>query len=155
MVVSSGAAARRERVVEHILDAAIRHAEPVLQKINPQHDAQAYRFPLFARLWLMWRNQGLQLRPANHIFHGVEKLLTTAGSANFSKTWLAGKCYLALCVFAPPTIEGNCDVGAGLNQRLSGVVRHADCRLKIARARLTFPKMSAVLAVQMKGLGSC
>jgi hypothetical protein len=37
----------------------------------------------------------------------------------------------------------------------ASVVRHAECPLfSLARARLTFSKMSAALAVQMKGLGA-
>lgn len=31
-------------------------------------------------------------------------------------------------------------------------MRHADCRLRVVRARLSFSRMSAALAVQMKGL---
>ena len=45
------------------------------------------------------------------------------------------------------------DVAAG--EHMSSVVRHAECRLfSLARARLTFSKMSAALAVHMKGLGA-
>jgi hypothetical protein len=42
----------------------------------------------------------------------------------------------------------------GLRRSLAGVLRHTDCRLfSEARARLTFSRISAALAVQMKGLG--
>ena len=47
-----------------------------------------------------------------------------------------------------------CRSVATLQGRINSVVRHADGPLwRAARARLTFSRMSAALAVQMKGLG--
>jgi hypothetical protein len=45
-------------------------------------------------------------------------------------------------------------VNPGVHHLCASVVRQADCRLfRDARARLTFSRMSAALAVQMKGFG--
>jgi len=93
--IDSGKAPQHGRFVERILGAGIGEVEPVLQKIDAQHDRQAYRLTAFARLRIVRPNQCLQFRPRNDGFHRVQELFTAALAGILLKTRLAGKCYLA------------------------------------------------------------
>ena len=93
--IDSGEAAQRGRIVKRIFSAGIGEIEPVLQKVDTQHDRQADRLAAVARLGIVRLDQCFQLPPGNHRFHGIEKLLPAAGPRMLFKTRLAGECYLA------------------------------------------------------------
>jgi hypothetical protein len=60
------------------VNSRIAQVEPVLQKINAQHNRQADRLAAVASLGIIRRDQGFQLGPWNYCLHGAEKLLPTA-----------------------------------------------------------------------------
>jgi hypothetical protein len=109
--IDSGKAAQRGRVVERILGAGIRQVEPVLQKVDAQHDRQADWLAAVACLGIMRLDQCFQLGPGNHRLHRLQKLLPAAGACKLFKTRLAGKCYLAHRNLHPHAI--GCKHGAG------------------------------------------
>ena len=78
--IDSGKAAQYRRFIERILGSRVGQVEPVLQKVDAQHDAQAHWLPPLARLRIMRFDQGFQLGPGNHCIHGGKKLLPAAGA---------------------------------------------------------------------------
>ena len=93
--IDSGEAAQRGRVVQRVLGPGIGEIEPVLKKVDAQHNRQTHRLAAVARLGIMRLDQCFQLRPRYNGIHGVKKLLPAAGPRMLFKTRLAGKCYLA------------------------------------------------------------
>ena len=92
--IDSGKAAQHGRLIEGFFHARVRQAEPLLQKVSPQHDRQAHRLPAVARLGVKRLNQRQQLRPRNHLVHLVKKQLPLALAAMLLKTRLRCQCLL-------------------------------------------------------------
>ena len=67
---------QRRRIVQPFFGARIRQVEPVLQKVNPQQDAQPHRRTTVARLGVMRLYQRLQLRPRHDPVHLFQKRLS-------------------------------------------------------------------------------
>src|ERR1035437_5011336 len=64
--IDSGEAAQRGRVVERILGAGVGEIEPVLQKVDAQHDRQADRLAAVARLGIIRLDYSFQLSAGEH-----------------------------------------------------------------------------------------
>ena len=76
------------RVVRARLPLPVRRVEPLLKKVNPQHDPQSYRLAAIARLGIMRLHKCLQFAPRNDGFHCLKKLLPLALPAVLLETAL-------------------------------------------------------------------
>src|SRR5208283_2728737 len=75
--IDTGETAQHGRLIQRVLGPWIGQVEPVLQKIDAQHDRQADGLATVARLRIIRRDQCLQLWPRHYGLHGAEKLLPT------------------------------------------------------------------------------
>ena len=57
--IDSGKAAQHGRLIEGFFHPRVRQAEPLLQKVGPQHDPEANRLAAVARLGVMRFNKPL------------------------------------------------------------------------------------------------
>jgi len=109
--IDSGEAAQRGRIIERILGTGIGEIEPVLQKVDAQHDRQADRLATGCPPWDSAARSVLPTRAREPRLPWVlRKLLTAAGPRMLFKTRLAGECYLAHRDLHPLTIR--CKHGA-------------------------------------------
>ena len=87
---------QHRRLVEGVLRAGIGKIQPLLQKIDAQHDRQPYRLTAVARLRIVRFQQRFQFAPRNHRVHHVQKLFPTALPCVLLKTRLRRQCPLKM-----------------------------------------------------------
>ena len=68
--IDAAEAAQHWRLIERVLGTGIREREPVLQKVNSQHNTEADRLTSFARLGIVRRDARFKLGPWNDGLHG-------------------------------------------------------------------------------------
>src|SRR5260370_22695098 len=67
--IDSHKAPQHRRFIQRILGPRIAQVEPLLQKVHPQHAAQAHRWPPVLSLRLVRLHQRLSLHPGHDLFH--------------------------------------------------------------------------------------
>src|ERR1019366_7030214 len=96
--INAAEAAQDWRLVKCVFGSGIGEREPVLQKVNPQHNTEANRLTSLTSLGIVWRDAHFQLSPRNDGLHGRKKVFAAALASIIFKTRLCGECKCAHCV---------------------------------------------------------
>jgi len=111
---------QRRRFIERVFLSRVRQVEPLLKKVNPQHDRQTYRLAAIARLGIMRLDQRFQFTPRNDSFHALQKLFPFALPPVLLETSLGRQCDLSHRAPYPLTTLFNLAVDLGLVQSFPG-----------------------------------
>src|SRR5487761_1540604 len=84
--VDSGEAPQCRRLIESLFHARVRQAEPLLQKVRPQHDRQTYRLPAVAGLGLGLGRSSLSI-PSSNSRSSLLKVAPSSRSGRFRKVF--------------------------------------------------------------------
>ena len=128
---------QRRRFIERVFHTRVRQVEPLLKKVNPQHDRQTYGLAAITCPGIMRLDQRFQFPPRNDSFHRLQKLFPLTLPPVLLEAALGRQCNLSHRAPYPLTTLLNSAVDLGLVQRFlkslsnSNIARRTACNMSI------------------------
>src|SRR5580704_11125310 len=116
---------QRRRFIERVFHTRVRQVEPLLKKVNPQHDRQTYGLAAITCPGIMRLDQRFQFPPRNDSFHRLQKLFPLTLPPVLLEAALGRQCNLSHRAPYPLTTLLNSAVDLGLVQRFPNCSRVA------------------------------
>src|SRR5580692_1599588 len=148
---------QRRRFIERVFHTRVRQVEPLLKKVNPQHDRQTYGLAAITCPGIMRLDQRFQFPPRNDSFHRLQKLFPLTLPPVLLEAALGRQCNLSHRAPYPLTTLPNSAVDLGLVQRfLRGtnpiILTVDECRIAYARSE---PNLVLCVVAEMRDQLHC